>query len=175
MFHELRNIYKKVYPSEERNFYFRKSLLPRQNYIFLTKEQIGGLFGILVRLPEGYDLDIVRSMFKYRKFVPRTEKNVLNLQHAIKNNAYIIREEILNKDVEKYIDYSIRYIVRYYFNCCNKILQAPNREYTSKELDDIPMCGICKSTVPFYEMNDDEFSLYMELNGFCKVDINDYI
>ena len=161
--------------SAHREFPYRKKLLNKHNYIFISPEHLGGVIGILIRIPENTELDLLGTMFKFRKSLPRTEKNMAIIQKAIGDSGYIIKEKGLNDQLYVAADNSIREAVRYYFNTSNKKPFDINTKTCAAIKSCIPMCGICKSTVPFYHMDIDEYSLYMELNGFCKIELNKYI
>ena len=162
--------------NSESNFYRRSKLLPKHNYLVIAPEFITGILGIVVRIPENTELDLLDSSYRYTKFLPRTEKNTSVIREALKNSAYIIKvADSINPGYNRIIDGGIEMVVKYYFNTNSKPLITADRKFTYHMKERIPVAGICKSTVPFYEMDIEEYCLYMELNGFCKLDINEYI
>ena len=156
-------------------FFFRKKMLPKHNFLIINGCEIPGLLGILIKIPEKTDLDLINIVYKYRKALPRTEKNIKVIQKALRETAYIIRETRTNIFYAKSIDDTISSIIKYYFNINNKPLISADRKFSSSMLLNIPIAGVCKSTVPFYNMSDDEYHLYMMINGLERLNVDNYL
>lgn len=158
-----------------RDFFFRRKLLPKHNFLIINPNDIPGLVGILIKIPEQTDLDFVNILYKYRKALPRTEKNIKIIQKALQETAYIIRETDVNSAYNKTIEDTISSMIKYYFNINNKPLISADRKFSCSMLTNVPIAGVCKSTVPFYNMTDDEYHLYMLMNGLERLNVDKYL